>query len=144
LCVQFGYEIVIATKEENIMRSVIYGAIIAVFLASAGTVQAGELDGRALLCNSSNDINYPVYGLVFEKGMVSKWQMEGYSKKVSYSASYEVRGIKKVRWWLTYKWYYLNRETLTIDRDQCAVSSKTKVFQKLDEIIATAKKKNKF
>jgi hypothetical protein len=126
------------------MRSVIYGALITVFLASAGTVQAAnDLDGKALLCNSSNDINYPVYGLVFEKGMVSQWRMEGYSKKVSYSASYELRGIKKVRW-NTYKWYYLNRETLTVDRDQCAVSSKTKVFQKLDEIIATAKKRNKF
>ena len=50
------------------MRSVIYGAIITVFLASAGTVQAAnELDGKALLCTSIHK-TYPVYGLVFDKG----------------------------------------------------------------------------
>jgi hypothetical protein len=36
-----------------------------------------------------------------------------------------------------------NRETLKIGYDQCSISSKTEIFQKLDEIIATAKKKNK-
>jgi hypothetical protein len=38
---------------------------------------------------------------------------------------------------------YLNRETHKVGYDQCSISSKTEIFQKLDEIIATAKKKNK-
>ena len=50
------------------MRSVIYGALITTFLASAGTVQAAnELDGKALLCISGNS-THPHCGLVFDKG----------------------------------------------------------------------------
>jgi hypothetical protein len=124
------------------MRSVIYGVLITVFLASAGTVQAGnDLDGKALLCNS-NDITHPVYGLVFEKGKVKRWEVSGYSKKVSYSVTYELPGIKKVRW-RTYRWFNLNRETLKVGSDQCRVLSKTAIFLTLDVIIAAGKKMNK-
>ncbi|MGY8993740.1 MAG: hypothetical protein ACKVK8_06270 [Rhodospirillales bacterium] len=53
----------------------IRGAIITVFLASAGTVKAANnLDGKALLCSSASTIR-PVYGLVFDKGKVSRWQL---------------------------------------------------------------------
>jgi hypothetical protein len=130
------------------MRSVIYGVIFTAFLASVGTVHAAnDLDGKALLYTAYNKATtYPVYGLVFDKGKVSKWQVKGYSKNNPYSRKYLLKGTKTVQWaylttYLTTK--YLNRETLKIGYDQCSISSKTEIFQKLDEIIATAKKKNK-
>ena len=73
----------VAQSKGGVMRSVIYGAIITVFLASAGTVQAAnDLDGKALLCSSN--LTYPVYGLVFDQGKVSRWQVDGYSKGSPY------------------------------------------------------------
>lgn len=122
------------------MRSVIYGAIITVFLASAGTVQAAnDLDGKALFCTNSNNFSYPVYGLVFDKGKVRKWVVKGYSKTIQYTQYYKLVGTKRVSW----TFGSLNRETLKEGGTQCAVSSPKKIFQKLDEIIATAKKRNK-
>ena len=126
------------------MRSVIYGALITVFLASAGTVQAAmesnELDGKALLCASKSK-TYPVYGLVFDKGKVSRWIVEGYSKKIAYNRSYRLFGTKRVSW--AGAGGILFRETLKVGNDQCSISSKKKIDQKLDEIIAAGKKKNK-
>jgi hypothetical protein len=121
------------------MRSVIYGVLITVFLASAGTVQAGELDGKALLCTTNYSIHYPVYGLVFDKGKVRKLVVEGYSKTILYTQEYFLTGTKVVNWLNS----ALNRETLKIGSDQCSISSNTEISQKLDEIIATGKKKNK-
>jgi hypothetical protein len=121
------------------MRSVIYGTLITLFLASAGIVQAGELDGKALLCTSKYTTQ-PVYGLVFDKGKVTKWQITGYSKSTEYNHNYRLDGTTVVRW-LSY--HFLNRETLKANNDQCAISSKTEIFRKLDEIISAAKKTNK-
>jgi hypothetical protein len=126
------------------MRSVIYGALITVFLASAGTVEAAneldELDGKVLLC-VSKDMTHPVYGLVFDQGKVTSWRVDGYSKVNAYNLSYRLLGTKRVSWGGAGGFLY--RETLKIGDDQCSISSKAGIFQKLDEIIAAAKKKNK-
>ena len=116
--------------------------MIAMFLASAGTVQAADdLDGKAVLCTAYNgsSTNNPVYGLIFLKGYVSKWVVMGYSKTTQYTKRYNLNGTKMVSW----AFGSLNRETLKNYKDQCAVSSASGVMQKLDEIIAAAKKKNK-
>jgi hypothetical protein len=63
------------------MRSAIYGVIFTAFLASAGIVQAGVLDGKSLFCTNTSDKTHPVYGLVFEQGEVTRWQVDGFSKK---------------------------------------------------------------
>jgi len=128
------------------MRSAIYGVIFTAFLASAGIVQAAnELDGKALLCGG--------FGFVFEQGKVVRWQVEGYSKVIKYTRPYFVSGPRKVYWqlwdkiWNKYNKYGVDRETLQYTTpgtsQKCSVSTKTEIFQKLDEIIATAKKKNK-
>ena len=129
-------------KGGSIMRPVILGILFTVFLMSAGVVQAtNDLDGKAVLCVEHDKT---VYGLVFDSGMVTKWIVSGYSKIMSYTdRKYHLDGTNLVKWrdfGFTAK---LNRETLKIWHIQCAISSKVGIFQKLDEIIATAKKKNK-
>jgi hypothetical protein len=125
------------------MRSVIYGAIITAFLACAGTVQAAnDLNGKALLC-VSEDMIHPVYGLVFDQGKVTRWNVSGYSKVTAYQEKpYWLIGTQRVGWY-GLRLARLYRETLKVDNDQCSISSKTKIFQKLDEIIVAAKMKNK-
>ena len=132
------------------MRSVVYGALITAFLASAGTVQAAnQLDGKALLCASKNEI-HAVYGLVFKQDMVTRYEVVGYARTPLYAKKYKLVGTKFVEWGSgTVNWSRLNRENLEYRsslgwRDKCAVSTKAEVFEKLDEIIAAAKKKNKF
>lgn len=127
-----------------IMRSVIYGTLITVFLANAGTVQgANDLDGKAVLCSTWSKISNSVYGLVFEAGKVTRWQTKGYSKAWGFSPrKYDLKGSTEVTWF-NFRPFYLNRKTLQTDDAQCKISSKKEIFQKLDEIIATAKKKNK-
>jgi len=70
--------------------------------------------------------------------------VDGYSKVTAYNKSpYILKGTKRVR---RVRWgtpITLNRETLKVGNDQCSISSKKKIDQKLDEIIATGKKKNK-
>jgi hypothetical protein len=133
------------------MRSVIYGAIITAFLASAGIVQAAnQLDGKALWCHLDK------IGWSFENGRVSKLRVDGYSitNKVDEYYPYKVSGPTFVVWWqklagpLGSK-HTLNRETLTVTSTgpyhnfRCSISSKTEIFQKLDETYAAEKKKNK-
>ena len=127
----------------QVMRSVIYGTLFTVFLACTGTVQAAnDLDGKALLCTDFyTNSTIPVYGLVFDKGKVSRWIVEGYSKITVYIRSYNLHGTKKVDWYGLRD--YLYRETLKVGNDQCSISSKAGIFQRLDEIITAAKKKNK-
>ena len=127
------------------MRSIIYGALITVFLASAGTVQAAnDLDGKALICLTKSD-NNSIYGLVFDLGRVTRWQVEGYSKVALYeNRNYHLNGTEKVYWHNNELYRQsLSRETLKTGNDQCEISSKKEIFLKLDEIIATAKKTNK-
>ena len=126
------------------MRSLFWGPLVTVFVACAGTVQAAnDLDGKALLCVSKN-VNDPVYGLVFDQGMVTRLEVDGYSKVTAYNKRpYRLVGTKQVRWGRDPYTHTLNRETLEIGNAQCSISSKKKIDQKLDEIIAAGKKKNK-
>ena len=126
------------------MRSVIYGTLITVFLASAGTVQAAnDLDGKAVLCSTWSKIPNPVYGLVFEAGKITRWQTKGYSKAWAFTPrKYDLKGSTEVTWFNS-RPLYLNRKTLQTGDAQCKISSKKEIFLKLDEIIADAKKKNK-
>ena len=127
------------------MRSLIYGTLVTVFLASAGTVQAAnDLDGKALLCSTKSE-NNTVYGLVFDSGRVTRWQVEGYSKVTLYeNRNYHLNGTEKVYWHNNELYRQsLSRETLKTGNDQCEISSKKEIFLELDEIIATAKKTNK-
>jgi hypothetical protein len=164
------------------MRSAIYGVIFTAFLVIPCVAQAdkiteknfpppcyelipsspcykgvttikGELDGKSLLCTAySKSTKYPVYGLVFDKGIVTRWQVKGYSKVTAYQERpYNLIGTKTVEWMgrrnrgsntLT----HLDRTSLRVlgvGINQCSISSKDKIFQKLDEIIATAKRTNK-
>jgi hypothetical protein len=108
------------------MRSAIYGVIFTAFLASAGIVQAGDLDGKALLCTDGNKSFTYTFGLVFDQGKVTSWMVKGYIKTIQYTQQYQLRGTTYVDW----KFGSLNRETLkALHLGQCAVSSKTKIFQ---------------
>ena len=110
-------------------------------------VRAGELDGKALWCELDK------FGWSFDKGRVSKLRVDGYS--ITNTANefypYKVSGPKTVIWWrkLHAGKFTLNRETLTVKANtppqtfRCSISSKAGIFQKLDQIIAAAKKKNK-
>ena len=126
-------------------RSIIYGTLITMFLVSAGAVRAAnDLDGKALLCFTKSD-NNSIYGLVFDLGRVTRWQVEGYSKVALYeNRNYHLNGTDQVYWHSNDLYRRsLNRKTLKTGNDQCEISSKKKIFLKLDEIIATAKKTNK-
>ena len=123
------------------------------FLTCTGTVQAtNELDGKSLLCRKMQ--HHPLQhreitrGLVFQEGKVIVYGIEGLSTSVMYTSLYRLVGTYLVQWKYKIKengWgHELNRETLKTNLDgQCAISSNAEIFQVLDEIIATAKKKNK-
>ena len=83
------------------MWSKFYGTLLTVFIACAGTVHAAnDLDGKALLCvSTSSNTNYPVYGLVFDKGKVSRYEVDGYSKFIAYKIDYKFVETKRVRWY---------------------------------------------
>jgi hypothetical protein len=131
------------------MRSVIYGTLITVFLASAGTVQAAnDLDGKALLCKKNKYISNanPYHGFVFDAGKVTRWGVRGYSKVMSYHRpkKYFLDGSNKVTWYDNRQIdRSLDRQTLKVNGLQCKISSKKEIFLELDEGIANAKKKNK-
>lgn len=131
------------------MRSTIYAVIFSTLFWCVGTAEAAnDLDGKALLCKDSRlDTDHPFYGLVFEKGKVTRIHVDGYSKVSPYrDKDYNLRGTKEVWWhYVPFReWTIsLNRETLKVKGDQCKISSKKEIFQKLDAIISEAKKKNK-
>jgi hypothetical protein len=107
-------------------------------------VQVGDLDGKSLFCTDLDNKTHPVYGLVFEQGKVTRWQVDGFSKKKPYEGNtYYARGTRYIRWHRGNLIINFDRHTLKVDGDQCLITTPTEIFQKLDEIIATAKKKNK-
>ena len=114
------------------------------FLASAGTVQAAnDLDGKALFCKVKYTSVYPVYGLIFDQGKVTRWQVNGYSKTTSYrNKKYHVRGTRYITWDFPAN-VTLDRHTLKVDGDICVITNVSELQKKLDKIIAAAKKKNK-
>ena len=84
------------------MRLIIYGTLITVFVVCAGTVQAtNDLDGKALFCKSWLGGSIPFYGLVFSQGEVTRHEVKGYSKTIAYKVKYQIRGTNEVRWWVT-------------------------------------------
>ncbi len=126
------------------MRLIIYGTLLTVFVVCAGAVQAAnDLDGKALFCKYKFGGSIPFYGLVFSQGEVTRHEVRGYSKTIAYKVKYHIKGTNEVRWRVTGRWTTLNRETLKVNIDQCSFSSKKEILQKLDGIIANAKKKNK-
>ena len=131
------------------MRSTFYGIFLSVLVAYAGHSQAAnDLDGKSLLCKKSHkNPTSPIYGLMFDKGHVERYEIEGYSKVKKYRVKYNLIGTKVVSWFPLHfgndERLNLNRETLMIGSHQCYISSKKEVFQKLDEVISAAKKKNK-
>ena len=129
------------------MRSVIFGAIITAFLASAGTVQAGnDLDGKSLFCKAKDETSYfPVYGLVFDQGKVTRWHLNGYFKiKADQDKSDHVRGTRYISWSTRRHNPLLNRHTLKINgNDQCEITTSTELQKTLDNLIEVAKRANK-
>jgi hypothetical protein len=137
--------LVVSSGVGVIMRSAIYGVIFTAFLASAGIVQAGVLDGKSLFCTNTSDKTHPVYGLVFEQGEVTRWQVDGFSKTKRYEGkSYTTKGTRYIQWHSSGLHYpKLDRQTLKIYSHQCSITTPTEIFQKLHEIIAVAKRTNK-
>jgi len=130
------------------MRSVIYGGLITAVLAFVGMAQAAnDLDGKTLLCKewSNRKKNNPYYGFIFDAGKVTRWEVKGYSKVEPYHLPqrYTLSGPDEVWWFGKNGKTWINRRTLKVSGDQCKISSKKEIFLKLDEIIATSKKKNK-
>lgn len=129
------------------MWTVLYGIIITILVVCAGTAWAAhDLDGKALFCKSVSEISdHPFYGLVFNKGSVTRFHVDGYSKVALYkNRNYHLKGTEEV-FWHNNELYrqFLNRETLKTGNDQCEISTENEIFQKLDVIISAAKKKNK-
>ena len=121
------------------MRSVIFGAFITAFLATAGTVQAAnDLDGKALLCGGNDR-----FGITFTDGKATKWIIKGYEKKKEYVKSYYLIGTDTVQWKTYSIPKTLNRETLVFEGYQCRLSTKLEIFSSLDQLIEQGKKKNK-
>ena len=82
--------------------------------------------------------------MVFDAGKVNTWIVEGHLKKRKNQKVYYLRGISEVFWEVAYRTkIVLNRETLKADGDQCEISSKKGIYQKIDEIIVEVKKRNK-
>ena len=129
------------------MRPLIYATFITLVLAVAGVVQAtviNQLDGKSLLCKNKSNQTNPYFGLIFDAGKVNTWIVVGHLKKRKNQKIYYLRGTSEVFWEVAYRTeIVLNRETLKVGGDQCEISSKKGIFQKLDEIIVEVKKRNK-
>lgn len=123
------------------MRSLIYGILI--ILSISNTVQAAsELNGKAVFCTSNNTnfpSSHPVWGLTFVGGKVIRHEVNGFSITRKLGSPYTLSGTKIVTW----SGGYLNRSTLKTEGGNCSVSSYEEITQKLNELIVTAKKKNK-
>jgi len=126
------------------MRSILYGILLTLSFSFAENVQAAsDLNGKALFCESKSLLRskHAFHGLTFDKFNVTRHQVDGYSIVRPWINKYKLEGTGKV----AFRGYYLDRVTLkTTHGDICLVSSIEEITQKLNEIIATAKKKNKF
>jgi len=129
------------------MKSLITAISLTVFLAIPIGVQASELDGKAVLCGADEKSikqGKDPFGLIFDKGKVAKWVIEGSRKKQLYKWDYYLKGSRQVRW----GGRTLTRDTLEYYGGNqwfsCSLSSKDEIFKRMDERIARAKNKNKF
>ena len=125
------------------MRSLFYGILLTISFAFEENVQAAnELNGKAVLCKSSNTQfrpSHPVWGLTFVGGKVIRHEVNGFSLTRRLGSPYTLSGTTTVTW----SSGYLDRITLKTKDGNCLVSSYKEITKKLNEIIATAKKKNK-
>jgi len=109
--------------------------------------QANEVDGTALLCKSSSSVaSHPIFGLTFENGKVFRFEVNGFSISRKLGYPYTLVGTERVNWRNNFgNQDCVNRKTLkTCWEIQCSISTNEEITQKLNEIITTAKKKNKF
>ncbi len=125
------------------MRSLLYGIILTMSFAFEENAQAAnELNGKAVLCISNITQfgpSHPVWGLTFVGGKVIRHEVNGFSITRRLGSPYTLSGTKTVTW----SSGYLDRSTLKTENGNCSVSSYEEITKKLNEIIATAKKKNK-
>ena len=123
------------------MRSLFYGIFVTLSLLC--TVQAAsELNGKAVFCTSNNTKPPPshsVWGLTFVGGKVIRHEVNGFSITRKLGSPYKLIGPKIVTW----SSGYLDRSTLSTEGGNCSVSSYEEITQKLNNLIAVAKKKNK-
>ena len=125
------------------MRSLFYGILLTLSLSFEGNVQAAsELNGKAVFCKSNITqfrLSHPVWGLTFVGGKVIRHEVNGFSIIRKLGSPYTLSGTTTVTW----SSGYLDRSTLKTKDGNCSVSSYRVITQKLNEIIANAKKKNK-
>jgi hypothetical protein len=125
------------------MRSLFYGILLTLPFAFAGNVHAAsELNGKAVFCKSNITqfrLSHPVWGLTFVGGKVIRHEVNGFSIIRKLGSPYTLSGTTTVTW----SSGYLDRSTLKTKDGNCSVSSYREITQKLNEIIANAKKKNK-
>ncbi len=77
-------------------------------------MQASELDGKALLCGAgehSREDSDP-FGLVFEKGKISKWVIKGCRKVAIYTHDYTPKGSRQIEWYHRGSRYEITPDTL--------------------------------
>jgi hypothetical protein len=117
--------------------------VILLTLSFAGSVQAAsELNGKALFCIGNNTPippSHPVWGLTFVGGKVIRHEVNGFSITRKLGSPYTLSGTTTVTW----SSGYLDRTTLKTEGGNCSVSTYKEITKKLNELIATAKKKNK-
>ena len=125
------------------MRSLFYGILLTISFAFEENVQAAnELNGKAVLCKSSNTQfrpSNPVWGLTFVGGKVIRHEVNGFSIRRRLGSPYTLSGTTTVTW----SSGYLDRSTLKTKDGNCLISTYEEITKKLNEIIANAKKKNK-
>ena len=114
-------------------------------------MQAGEIDGKAVLCDTDEHAvktGKDPFGLIFENGKVAKWGINGYRKVIIHETNYTIEGSKTIEWWKYGIRQYLPRDKLFYHSEvsggaKCSLSSKVEILKKLNEHISWAKKKNK-
>ena len=114
------------------------------FLFFISTVKAGSVDGRAILCKSSKQIDQdnPWRGYFFEKGQVFSLHIHGYDTIKMKLGNYSYGGGTKYIVWGRYR-QTLDRKTLKLNDATCSLSSKDKIKTFLNQIITRAKIENK-
>ena len=114
------------------------------FLFFISTVKAGPVDGRAILCKSSKQIDQdnPWKGYYFENGQVFSLHIHGYDTKKNKLGKYSYGGGTKYIVWGRYR-QTLDRKTLKLNDATCSLSSKNGIRTFLNQIIARAKIENK-
>ncbi|MBD21958.1 MAG: hypothetical protein CMM37_13055 [Rhodospirillaceae bacterium] len=118
--------------------------IILSFLLFISAVQAGSVDGRAILCKSSKQIDQdnPWRGYYFEKGQVFSLHIHGYDTIKIKLGNYSYSGGTKYIVWGRYR-QTLDRKTLKLNDATCSLSSKVRIKNFLKQIITRAKIENK-